>query len=220
MVTSIVPSSGSAFPCVSSLAQPRETGVEQRNSAREWPWGTSLSRRPDPSRGSQDSRFPPSMSFPSGSLGDARGAGTSGLDSECSRNPRDPTDDMSTERIAERTVEIVRDLSTMLGGKRVPEVDNLVKSISSEMTSLAHKREFFRELLGKYYTIIDEFRAHQTTADQRAMDTLRQVAREFIAGNPLPTDGQLSFEPPYTGSSSVGFPQGSATAGSAQPTAR
>ena len=49
------------------------------------------------------------------------------------------------------------------------------------------------------------------------MDTLRQVAREFIAGNPLPTDGQLSFEPPYTGSSSVGFPQGSATAGSTQP---
>ena len=49
------------------------------------------------------------------------------------------------------------------------------------------------------------------------MDTLRQVAREFIAGNPLPTDGQLSFEPPYTGSSSVSLPQGPATAVSAQP---
>ena len=145
VVASTVPASGSALPCVSSVAQPRETSLEPRNSAREWPWGTSLSRRPDPTRGSQDTRFPPYMSFLGGSLGDGRGSGPSGLNSECSQNPRNPIDDMSIERIAERTVEIVRDLSTMLGGRRVQEVDNLVKSISSEMTSLAHKREYFRD---------------------------------------------------------------------------
>ena len=144
VVTCTVTASGSALPCVSSVAQPRETGLEPRNSAREWPWGTSLARRPDPTRASQDTRFPPSMSFLSGSLGDARGGGTSGLDSECSRNPRNPTDDMSTERIAERTVEIVRDLSTMLGGRRDQEVDYLVKSISSDITSLVRKREMFQ----------------------------------------------------------------------------
>ena len=77
--------------------------------------------RPDPNRGFEHTRFPPPMSFLGGADGDRCDSGPSGTSAEYPRDTRDNVDLMSVAQIAERTSTIVKDLSTMLGRKRVPD---------------------------------------------------------------------------------------------------
>ena len=156
------------------------------------------------------------MSFLGGSNVDRSESGPSGSNADCPRDTRDNVDLMSIAQIAVRTSTIVKDLSTMLGGKRVPEIDNLVKSISSELTPVVHKRDYFRTLSARYHAIVDEFRTQQCDADQRALDDLRQVANDFVAGVPLLTDGQLSFEGACAGPSGSSSSSRAANAGYTQ----
>ena len=146
-------------------------------------------------------RFPPPMSFAGGMDGDRCESGPSGTSSECPRNPRDSVEFMSVEQIAQKTSVIVKDLSTLMGRKRIPEIDNLVKSIASELTPIAHKRDYFRTLTARYHAIIDESRTNQAEADQRALEDLRRLADDFVAGTPLLSDGLLSYEGTASGPS-------------------
>ena len=217
VVENTSPALGFSQPRDSSIAHPRVENLGPSNQSSIW--SSVVDHRFSPSdRGLRPNpcEIPPSMSFLGNSIGDRGESGPSGTGSECPREPRDRIDEMSIEQISEKTVAIVRDLSTMLGGKRNPEVDNLVKSISSEITSVAHKRDYYRTLVGKYHAIIDEFRAHQAEVDQRALDNLRHVANDFLAGVPLSTDGQLTFQSASAGPSSVSVSSRPVCAGNAQ----
>ena len=208
-----------------SAAHPRVDDPGPSNLTSEWSFGVRPRYGPsrlDPCRGFGHTRLPPPMSFLGGLNVDRSENGPSGLNTDCPRDTRDNVDLMSIAQIAVRTSTIVKDLSTMLGGKRVPEIDNLVKGISSELTPVMHKRDYFRTLSARYHAIVDEFRTQQCDADQRALDDLRQVANDFVAGVPLLTDGQLSFEGACAGPSgssgssrvaNAGYTQQSGTSG-------
>ena len=108
---------------------------------------------------------------------------------------------MGAAQLLKRTLTMVRDLSVMLEGRRDKEIDGWVKAISSELTSIMHKREYFRSLSAKYLAVIEEYRANQDESEHAIAAELRQAVDGFLAGTPLSADGQLSFEMAVSGPS-------------------
>jgi hypothetical protein len=132
------------------------------------------------------------MSFLGGSDGGCGECGPSGANA--GNQSVDEIALLSPAELMEKTLVMVRDLSTMLKGKRDREIEGLAKSIASEISPIANKREYFRTLSAKFTAFVDEYRNYQADAEQRIANELRQVVGDFAAGVPLPTDGRLSFE--------------------------
>ena len=132
------------------------------------------------------------MSFIGGSTDERCDSGQSGA--TAGNYPVDGIAVITPAELLKKTLAMVKDLGTMLKGKGEREIEGLDKSIGSEFTAVANKREYLRTLRTRYIAIVDEYRHAQADAEQRIANELRQVLCDFSQGIPLATDVQLSFK--------------------------